>query len=489
MLDQQYRMTPEICALINSKMYGNGLKTARDRKATQEYFPPPFNDKLIIIDTSPLWPFVNRDPFGSRYNMMHAITIRNMCLYLQSKGMLADARRLGICTPYAAQGRIMKRILMSSNLEIDSGTVHRFQGDEKTAIILEITDSYGEHAVGYFSQAEQPDDDGCLLYNVAVSRAKEQLIIVANLAYLDKKLPAYAFLREILSNMQETGSIIDAREVMALYPIVEELRAYDRQFNLSVDATKSGLYNEHDFEQVFLADIERAKTGVAIFSAFVTPRRVAAYEALFRRKLIQGIKIRCITRPPSNNANIPFDQGKEALDGLERMGCVVDMRGDIHQKCAIIDDEIIWFGSLNPLSFTLHTTETMARLTDKQTALQLASFLTLDRGIRPDTAEGTIYEAENPRCPECNSRVAFLKSRYGTYWKCENCEWKDNYDKPKRKYDGPPLTGEEAPICKCGARMVARNGRYGLFYGCSRYPACKEIINPKKIKQSNHKPR
>lgn len=33
---------------------------------------------------------------------------------------------------------------------------------------------------------------------------------------------------------------------------------------------------------------------------------------------------------------------------------------------------------------------------------------------------------------------------------------------------------------RCGSKMLLRNGRYGKFYGCSRYPYCKGTKNIKK---------
>ncbi|MGN0594005.1 MAG: topoisomerase DNA-binding C4 zinc finger domain-containing protein, partial [Hominimerdicola sp.] len=33
-------------------------------------------------------------------------------------------------------------------------------------------------------------------------------------------------------------------------------------------------------------------------------------------------------------------------------------------------------------------------------------------------------------------------------------------------------------ICpKCGGNLVLRNGRHGLFYGCSNFPKCRFTIN------------
>lgn len=31
--------------------------------------------------------------------------------------------------------------------------------------------------------------------------------------------------------------------------------------------------------------------------------------------------------------------------------------------------------------------------------------------------------------------------------------------------------------CPCGGRFVLRNGRYGRFYGCTRYPRCRRTRN------------
>ena len=42
--------------------------------------------------------------------------------------------------------------------------------------------------------------------------------------------------------------------------------------------------------------------------------------------------------------------------------------------------------------------------------------------------------------------------------------------------DGMPDVDESPPVCPidgCGSDMVVRNGRYGSFWGCPRYPACQ----------------
>jgi ssDNA-binding Zn-finger/Zn-ribbon topoisomerase 1 len=348
-------------------------------------------------------------------------------------------------------------------------------------MIIDVPDSLGERHVSLFAQAGSPDDAGSKLFNVAVSRAKEHVIFIANLDYMDAKLPADAFLRGLLHEASTKGQIVDVRDVIGMWPIEEDLKRIGQPFELDTQTLRSGLFRQNDFEAVCGADMERATKGIAVYSGFVTPQRVAAYEPLFRRKLAEGVKIRCITRPPSRNGSIPADLGRDALNGLEAMGCVVDTRWNIHEKVVIIDDEILWFGSLNPLSHTNQTAEMMARVTGKQAALQLSAFMAITTSVSAEKAEGLSVNAENPRCPDCGRRTTYRVGSYGPFWLCEDeCGWKQNVGRtnnPGSSIAGaktPPRNGGPCPICN--GKSVLRIGPSGHFYGCANYPACKGTV-------------
>lgn len=502
MLTQQYRMKDEICDLIADKMYSGKLVTHHPLEAPASALPSPFDGELTVLDTSPIQPFVNRHG-SSRYNLMNALAIRNLVRHFRESGYLVGRSdgtgnkedqdregRLGVCTPFAAQREVLKRLVEESDAVV--GTVHRYQGDEKSTMIIDIPDSLGERYVSLFAQAGDPNDAGAKLFNVAVSRAKHHIIFVANLSYLDSRLPADAFLRELLYKASKKGRVVDVREVLSMWPIAEELKRAGHPFSLDEETLRSGLFRQNEFDAICGADIEQARKSIAIFSGFVTPRRVAALEPLFRRKLLEGVKIRCITRPPNRNGSIPEDLGMDALNGLETMGCVVDTRWDIHEKVVIIDDEIVWFGSLNPLSHTNQTDEMMARITGKPAALQLTSFMALANGVNPDKADGLSVTAENPRCPDCRHRTTYRAGRFGPFWQCEaNCGWKqgvvggDGRSSTDRKSESLPI--ETPPCPKCAARTVLRRGPHGPFYGCSKFPACRGIA--KVGKKSERKAR
>jgi ssDNA-binding Zn-finger/Zn-ribbon topoisomerase 1 len=480
-LDQQFRMADPICALISGPMYRGRLHTAATRKSAAIVPIAPFNLNLTIVDTSTISPFVNRDPFKSRYNLMHALAIRNLVLRLQDTGFVRASDSLGVCTPYSAQAKMLQRVLKGSKLNshVETGTVHRFQGDEKQAMVLDIPDGLGEQSVGMWLEADNPDDDGAKLFNVAISRAKEHLIVVANLQYLDSKLPARALLRGVLHDMQRKGTVLDVRDVLGYYPMLDDIATYGLALNLDSETLRTGLFNQKDFEHVWIADAERAKKSIVIFSGFVTPQRVATCGDILRKKLEEGVSIRCVTRPPRQNGSIPPEDGKAALDALETVGCIVDTRWDIHEKTIIIDGEILWFGSLNPLSHSGATSEIMARFVSTDIASQVAAFLAVERGLKEGEAADQIVRKENPDCPDCGGRTTFRKGQYGPFWECEEgCGWRQNIAQAKRKSMQTPPLHAPSPCPKCGKPMVARSSSFGSFFGCSDYPRCDATVNP-----------
>lgn len=79
-------------------------------------------------------------------------------------------------------------------------------------------------------------------------------------------------------------------------------------------------------------------------------------------------------------------------------------------------------------------------------------------------------------CEHCGSRMIIKNGRYGRFAACPNYPACKN-TKPITKNGDETVekVTEIAPMkCElCGADMILRNGRYGSFYACSRYPECK----------------
>lgn len=439
MLDEQFRMDDSICKIVSGTFYKDRLRTHPDRPSPNFAESEFLSNRLTIVDTSRIWPFTTRNTFNSRLNLMHALAVRNLVLHLKEHDRIKDAKgkgRIGICTPYAAQAKLLREILKSHELDnatVRASSVHGFQGDERSLMVLDLVDSVGERNVGIFLQANQLEDSGAKLLNVALSRAKEGLVIVANLTFLDQKLPSDAILRGVLHDIQRSAQIVDVKEVLALCPVIEDLKRFGSQPELDPECLRTGLFGGRDFAKLCRFDMENAKQSIVVFSAFITQERAAQMGDLFRQKIIQGVKVRCVTRPANRNGTIPEEQGRTALTALETLGVAIDLRNDIHEKVVLIDNKIVWFGSLNPLSHTPRTSELMARVDNAGVASHLASILSVRRRSAEELERGAFTEPENPRCEQCSGWSVLIRGKYGPFFGCANgCEWKQNVDAPRR---------------------------------------------------------
>jgi hypothetical protein len=478
MLEEQYRMRPEICELIAGPMYEKRLFTASNRKSVAGHSPPnPFDHPLTIIDTSELWPFETQNIFFSRFNLLHALLARNLAWHLRRVGVIQGKGKndFGICTPYAAQSRMIQRLVEGEKLDdfAPVGTVHRYQGDERRIMLLDIPESHGgSRALGQFVQGLPPDHDGARLINVAVSRAQEHLLVLANLTYLDRRLPSTSLLRGILYDMQEKGRVVRGRDLLRLRPIQSDLSGLIGQMPFDEVVESLGIFDEAQFERALMHDIQAAKRAVVLFSGFVTPSRVGKLGDLLRLKIGGGVKVRCVTRPPVLNGSIPENEGREAIEMLEGIGAVVDCRAKIHQKICLIDNQIVWWGSLNALSHMYQSDETMTRAVNEGFASLVAAHMS-KRPISAERALATVADAENPRCPSCGHRTVLGEGRYGPFFYCEaSCGWRQSV-----KAATTPKPGVRAPKCpECSTPMRLVQGKLGPFWGCSRYPACRSVL-------------
>ncbi|MDD2942361.1 MAG: AAA domain-containing protein [bacterium] len=422
-LNEQFRMDSGICDLISGRIYGGLLKTSADRQSDFRAAPDSLiRQSLTIIDTSEIGPICGKDRNKSKYNLVHAAVIQAVISRLHDCGALQAEGALGVVTPYAAQARLLRKMLQSSNLGdvVQAGTVHSYQGDEKQTIVIDIPDSFPLGQAGMFLQSDSPDEDGTRLFNVAITRAKEQLVFIANLQWLEKKLSSQSTLRYLLAQAQSTAEIIDARQLISSLALASA-DIGEVADNLASDRSRRIFANAQSFDRLADIDIINAKRSIEIISAFVTPRRVRRYVELFRRKVNEGVKVTCIVPSADKNGTIDPRLGREALEMLESCGCELLLSRDKHQKALIIDNCISWVGSMNVLSSNLSQGEFMLRLEGADCVTFLGQTLLGDMQSI-DTSENM------PRiCPKCQGPMILRqnksseKSFYGctSYPKCD----------------------------------------------------------------------
>lgn len=127
-------------------------------------------------------------------------------------------------------------------------------------------------------------------------------------------------------------------------------------------------YTEKGFWKVFPTDVSNARARVVIQSPFVTRRRLADVETLVRSLRGRNIRL-CIFLQEVSPKRLTIEEQNRLRDfnslaeRLRELGAHVNVRPNIHAKLAIVDEAILWEGSLNILSHS-YTTERMRRIVD-----------------------------------------------------------------------------------------------------------------------------
>ena len=432
-LKVQYRMDAKICELINKRFYYGSLSTHENAGKTKDHYPEFFSNPLILVDTQEFMPFCSVKPRNnSKYNLLHAIAIRNFIKSLVSSNFITSPQDLGVITPYGAQAKIINKILDAEDLEnIECGTVHKFQGNEKDIIIFDTVETHGLPYIGRMWNDVKT-------MNVALSRARGFLIVLANMKYLEEKLDTTSLMKHILVDIAEQGKIVKLSELVEASPetLSGDIVDYKASSIDQYDIKKHTFLNQDDFFKKLNSDLLSASKWIIIYSAFITENRISWWADIIRHKTQEGVVVKCVIRPPSikNNA-----QSYKAYKKLIELGAIVDLVSEIHQKYIWIDDEIFYIGSLNALSSN-GAQETMLRHVDGKTAVAAAEHEIHRKGktIGLDAIK-FLSQKENPNCPECGSPDISFHSRtrkkiswgYGAYYKCQepSCDWIQNYDK------------------------------------------------------------
>lgn len=109
-------------------------------------------------------------------------------------------------------------------------------------------------------------------------------------------------------------------------------------------------FDEATFGPAFLSDVKLATALIIIQSPYIYPQRVRMYLGAFWDCIRRGVRI-CIFIEKRELSPKEASQQLEAVNLLLKIGVHVNFRDFIHEKVVIVDDLIVWSGSLNILSY------------------------------------------------------------------------------------------------------------------------------------------
>jgi DNA topoisomerase-1 len=110
------------------------------------------------------------------------------------------------------------------------------------------------------------------------------------------------------------------------------------------------------------------------------------------------------------------------------------------------------------------------------TTTRLSSPKSDDRGEENEGAvNGDRSTANDTKvCEECGRAMVLKRGRYGLFWACSGYPDCRNVLRAEGQARVAPEPTDEK--CEtCGAPMVIRQGRYGRFLACSAYPKCRTV--------------
>ena len=114
--------------------------------------------------------------------------------------------------------------------------------------------------------------------------------------------------------------------------------------------TANAIFDSDNYRSVFEQDIREAVKSVVISSPTLSRKRVEQLIALLQPGQENGLKVTVITWHPD-----VYRYGKDEhrfglLESLRTVGCEIHLVQDSCQHFAVIDERIVWYGSMNLLS-------------------------------------------------------------------------------------------------------------------------------------------
>lgn len=214
MLRTQYRMAPGLTKLVSSA-YGDSLFDSASVLARPQGLLG--RSSLFYVDSGRLPSHVEITRRGSRRNPTHAVLVSKLLARLLHPNRLAptDLRQVLCATPFVDQAHLLTTVLRkrfgASSPSVR--TVHRCQGEEADVVLLDLVDSRSA-PLSRFLSAEDFAQEGGRLLTVALTRARQHLVVVADMDHLAHSTRAGSVAQGLVRDLRRLGREIPIEWVM-----------------------------------------------------------------------------------------------------------------------------------------------------------------------------------------------------------------------------------------------------------------------------------
>lgn len=136
-------------------------------------------------------------------------------------------------------------------------------------------------------------------------------------------------------------------------------------------ATDHEVFDQVEFWKAFHKDLNAARFRILIECPFLNTSRIRLLEPALRHATKRGVAVCIFIQKKSadkaeESASTPDNERESLIILLKSWGIHVSERTYVHSKVAIIDDDILWDGSLNILCHFDRVSERMNRFVSQQ---------------------------------------------------------------------------------------------------------------------------
>ena len=130
------------------------------------------------------------------------------------------------------------------------------------------------------------------------------------------------------------------------------------------------IFDIDSYEKVYEKDLQEANKEIIISSPGINHAKVDAFVKLIKHRQEDGVKLTVITLNPEGYPEEKIKDTKRLVEILKKCGIRIKLQEHMHEHFAIIDDEIVWYGSMNLLS-RAKVDDNLMRVKSKDAAREL----------------------------------------------------------------------------------------------------------------------
>jgi len=405
-LNEQFRMHKQIAELAN-RYYLGILETPNGnpgKRGFEWYRGIGEREPINIIDTKNFAAWVTSVTNGRRASRLNYLSA-TLCVALAKKLVhdlldswndeIEKSPKILIICPYRPHAKRMELLLEQEGLLgfIRTGTVHSFQGSEADVVIFDLVVDEPHWKVGVFNA--QYNESNERLFNVAITRARHKLFFVGNIDYCIKNSNKNSELRRLLEEITSKDNIrrFDGKEIFpTLYHNYNSLI----RGQMEIPTDRMCMTQEWYYDYLY-QDIENAKNRIIIYSPFISRNRLGEVMLHLYNAVNSGVKVHVVTKAPEERRKKETPGYDEMIKFMKSHNINVIYKKSMHEKMVFIDEDIIWSGSLNTLSF-YDTQEVMERRVNKAIFDDYVKLMHVEEFIE-------IMTGEECNCPICGDQM------------------------------------------------------------------------------------